>query len=612
MDKNLKNKIGYITFGLIVIVGLYFTSHYDYLLFHSLIEFFSITVSVTIFFITWNTRKIISNGYLVFLGIAYLFIGSIDLMHTLSYKGMNIFKDYDYYANQLWIGARFMESISLLVGILFVKKKELKHPYLTIIGFSTVTALLFASVFVWKNFPVCFIDGSGLTEFKKVSEYIICGILAAGIGALIHQRNKFDKNIYILILLSLIFTIAAELFFTFYIDNYGISNLVGHYFKLASFYLIYRAIIKTGLNDPYRLLFRELKQSETRFRELSDLLPISVFEADITGKIIYYNKSLEEMFSLYANNHPQELRIQDLINAGDSEILSIMREKRILGLESEAARDKNTKIPALISSTPIVDDETILGIRGLIIDISRQKEQERLLTESNLELEQFAYAVSHDLKAPLHTMTGFLGLIESKIKESPEIDAEMLEFIGFAANAGKRMGVLIKDLIDYSRIGSAKKDFSQFPLNAAVQDAILNQKMNIDERNAVVTVGELPDVNGDISQISRLMQNLIGNAIKYAKPDTPPAIRITSEVSGNFHHITVADNGVGMEEKFFERIFEPFQRLVTYNEVEGSGIGLSVCRKIVERHGGKIWVESKLGEGSSFIFTLPLSRPDAS
>ncbi|NPU99754.1 MAG: PAS domain S-box protein [Brevinematales bacterium] len=608
----MKNKAGYIFFGLIVIVGLYFTSHYDYLLFHSLIEFFSITVSVTIFFITWNTRKIISNGYLVFLGIAYLFIGSIDLMHTLSYKGMNIFTDYDYYANQLWIGGRFMESISLLAGILFVKKKELRHPYLTIAGFSAATALLFASVFVWKNFPVCFVDGTGLTEFKKVSEYIICGILAAGIGALIYYRNKFDKNVYLMLLFSLIITIASELFFTLYIDNYGITNLIGHYFKLASFYLIYRAIIKTGLNDPYRLLFRELKQSETRFRELSDLLPISVFETDITGKIIYYNKSLEEMFRLYANNHPQELRIQDLIKAGDSEILSIMREKRILGLESEAARDKNTKIPALISTAPIVDDETILGIRGLIIDISRQKEQERLLTESNRDLEQFAYAVSHDLKAPLHTMTGFLGMIEEKINESPKIDTELLEFIGFAANAGKRMGTLIKDLIDYSRIGSAKKDYSQFPLNSAVQDAILNQKINIDERNAAVTVGELPGIYGDISQISRLMQNLIGNALKYAKPDTPPKISITSEESGDFHRITVADNGVGMEKKFFEKIFEPFQRLVSNDEVEGSGIGLSVCRKIVERHGGKIWVESKLGEGSSFIFTLPLSRPDAS
>jgi PAS domain S-box-containing protein len=354
----------------------------------------------------------------VFIGIAYLFIGGIDLLHALSYKGMNIFTDYDYYANQLWIGGRFMESISLFAGIFFAKKKELKHPHLTILGFSAATILLFASIFIWKNFPVCFVEGLGQTEFKIISEYIICGILAAGIGALVYRRKKFDENIFLLLLFSLVFTIAAELFFTVYTDNYGFTNLIGHYFKLLSFYLIYRAIIKTGLSEPYRLLFRELKQSETRFRELSDLLPISVFETDVSGRIVYYNKSLEEMFRLYAASHPQELRIQDLIKAGDTEILSMMREKRIQGLESEAAMDINTKIPALISSTPIMDDDIISGIRGLIIDISRQKEQEKLLKESNRDLEQFAYAVSHDLKAPLHTMSGFLGLIGENQRKS--------------------------------------------------------------------------------------------------------------------------------------------------------------------------------------------------
>jgi signal transduction histidine kinase len=188
----------------------------------------------------------------------------------------------------------------------------------------------------------------------------------------------------------------------------------------------------------------------------------------------------------------------------------------------------------------------------------------------------------------------------------------LLEFIELALNAGKRMNTLIKDLIDYSRIGTVKKEFSVFSMDAALQETLLNLKILIDETNTVITAGKMPEIYGDITQISRLFQNLIGNAIKYAKPDTPPKIDISCEITGDFYRFTVSDNGVGMDEKYWEKIFEPFQRLVTYDEVEGSGVGLSVCRKIVELHGGTIWVESEPGEGSSFIFTLPLSRPDAS
>jgi hypothetical protein len=248
-------------FIIAVLVGLYFTTFVNYLLFHSLAEIFSIVVACSFFMITWNSRKYIKNQYIFFIGIAYLFIALLDLLHTLAYKGMPIFTDYDYYANQLWIGARYLESITLIVAFYFMNSDRNPKPETLFTTYFIITTLIVLSVFVWKIFPVCFVEGVGLTPFKKISEYIICSILLAGVFLLNKNKNKFEPKIYRNVLLSIICTIISELAFTFYINNYGFSNLVGHYFKIFSFYLIYRAIIETGIRQPYELIFKELDVS---------------------------------------------------------------------------------------------------------------------------------------------------------------------------------------------------------------------------------------------------------------------------------------------------------------------------------------------------------------
>ncbi|MFH2058981.1 MAG: MASE3 domain-containing protein [Pseudomonadota bacterium] len=243
---------------LIVLAGLYLTTFVNYLLFHSLSEIFSIVVAIAFFMITWNLKEYIKNQYLLFIGIAYLFIAFLDLLHTLSYKGMPIFTDYDFYANQLWIGARYLESITLLVAFYFLGKNRQIRPEILVFIYAIATALLILSIFTWKTFPVCFVEGSGLTPFKKISEYLICGILLAGAGLLYKNRHRFEPYVYKLLLMSIICTIISELAFTFYISNYGFSNLLGHYFKLFSFYLIYKSIVETGVKRPYELIFKEL------------------------------------------------------------------------------------------------------------------------------------------------------------------------------------------------------------------------------------------------------------------------------------------------------------------------------------------------------------------
>lgn len=251
-------KYAYYLFITALLVALYLTTNINYLLFHSLVEIFSIVVAFSFFMISWNSRYYIKNQYVQFIGIAYLFIAFLDLMHTLSYKGMPIFTDYDYYANQLWIGARYLESLTLLTAFYFLGSEKLFEPEKIFFIYLLITIVLMLSIFTWKIFPICFIEGQGLTAFKKTSEYIICFILILSMILLYQNRAVFDSRIFNLLLLSILCTIVSELAFTFYISNYGFSNLVGHYFKLFSFYLIYTAIIETAIQNPYNVIFKEL------------------------------------------------------------------------------------------------------------------------------------------------------------------------------------------------------------------------------------------------------------------------------------------------------------------------------------------------------------------
>lgn len=239
-------------------IGLYFTTYINYLVFHSLAEVFSVVIAFSIFVIAWNSKKYIQNPYLLFVGIAYLFIAALDLLHTLTYKGMPLFTDYAFHANQLWIGARYMESITLFIAFIFLRGNKTPNTNLTFASYLVITALLIASIFYWKIFPECFIAESGLTPFKVISEYIICAILGGVLILLWQNSSKFETRVRYILFFSILFTIFSELAFTLYTDNYGFLNLVGHYFKIFSYLLLYEAIIDTGIKKPFDLIFLDL------------------------------------------------------------------------------------------------------------------------------------------------------------------------------------------------------------------------------------------------------------------------------------------------------------------------------------------------------------------
>jgi len=223
------------------------------------------------------------------------------------------------------------------------------------------------------------------------------------------------------------------------------------------------------------------------------------------------------------------------------------------------------------------------------------------LARSNAELEQFAYVASHDLQAPLGTIASYAQLLEKRYKD--QLDDQASKFIGNIVHGCTRMQTLIDDLLEYSRVGRSQKPFELTDCDRALQQAIANLQGAIRDTQAVVSYSELPTVMGDFSQLVQLFQNLVSNAIKY-RHDVPPVVRITASKQDENWLFSVSDNGIGIALKHQERIFQIFQRLHTQREYSGTGIGLAICQKIVQRHGGCIWVESEPGQGSNFHFTI--------
>jgi PAS domain S-box-containing protein len=274
--KNLSAQLAFTVGVVTIILALYFSSFYSYLLFHGLIEIITIAIALTLFILTWNARGFLTNDYLKIIGIGYAFIAFIDMLHTLAYKGMNVFPAFG--ANlptQLWIAARYLQAATLFVAPFFVERRVDNRAILG--GYAAVVSVLVAGVYS-GNFPDCFIEGKGLTPFKIISEYVITAVLFVSLIPLYRKREHFNKRVFLLVVSSIICTAISEISFTAYVSVYGFANLVGHFSKLAAFYLIYRAILVTGLKEPFDLIFRDLKQAEEALHEAHDNLEEKVRE----------------------------------------------------------------------------------------------------------------------------------------------------------------------------------------------------------------------------------------------------------------------------------------------------------------------------------------------
>jgi PAS domain S-box-containing protein len=392
------------------------------------------------------------------------------------------------------------------------------------------------------------------------------------------------------------------------------------------------SIIFTALRDPAGNLrgFSEVchdlsegKELGARYRNLLEAAPDAMVVVNQGGEIVLLNVRAEKQFG-YRRDELVGQKVKNIIPEGFAErlIADALRsaedalEQQIgTGIELTGRRKDGSEFPIEIMLSPLESAEGIL-VTAAIRDITKRKKAEahllqkvKELNRSNEELGQFAYIASHDLQEPLRMVASYTQLLSRRYKGKLDADAD--EFISFAVDGASRMHRLIQDLLAYSRVGTKGKDLHDTSSEEALRQALMNLRGAIEESGALVTHDPLPTVLADEMQLIQLFQNLVGNAIKYQNPGIPQ-VHIRAAKNGDKRWIfSVQDNGLGIDSQYFEKIFVIFQRLHKREEFAGTGVGLAICKKIVEQHGGSISVESQPGRGSTFRFTLARSERDS-
>ncbi len=385
--------------------------------------------------------------------------------------------------------------------------------------------------------------------------------------------------------------------------------------KDATGKIIGASTIAWDITDQKRIEIA-LRESEARFRSITQSATDAIISADSDDNIISWNKGAQTIFGYTEEEAlgksltitiPE--RYRDAHKKGLERVNST-GETRIIGktVEMVGMRKDGSEFPLELSlSTWKIGTRRLYS--GIIRDVTERKQTDEKLKQtlaelerSNKDLEQFAYAASHDLQEPLRTVSNFSQLLAKRYKG--ELDEKADQFIGFIVDGSTRMQEMIDNLLAYSRISTRAKPFEPTNCETVFDQALTNVKMAIEESAALVTHDPLPTVMADASQMVQLFQNLLSNAIKFRKEK--PRITVSAVQKGNEWFFSVEDNGIGMAPEFMEHIFKVFQREHTSAEYPGTGVGLAICKKIVERHGGGIWVESQVGIGSTFYFTIPV------
>jgi len=361
---------------------------------------------------------------------------------------------------------------------------------------------------------------------------------------------------------------------------------------------------------------RHLAQMEGRYRGLLEAAPDAMVVVNQGGEIVLLNVQAEKQFG-YRRDELVGQKVKNIIPEGFAERLiadalrsaeDALAQQIGTGIELTGRRKNGSDFPIEIMLSPLESAEGIL-VTAAIRDITKRKKAEAHLLQkveelnrSNEELGQFAYIASHDLQEPLRMVASYTQLLSRRYKGKLDSDAD--EFISFAVDGASRMQRLIRDLLAYSRVGTIEMDLLDTSSEEALQQALINLRGAIEEKGALVTHDPLPTVLADETQLIQLFQNLVGNAIKYQNPGVPRVHISAAKNGGKKWMFSVKDNGLGIDPQYFEKIFGVFQRLHKREEFAGTGIGLAICKKIVERHGGSISVESQPGQGSIFRFVL--------
>lgn len=361
----------------------------------------------------------------------------------------------------------------------------------------------------------------------------------------------------------------------------------------------------------------EHRAQDERFRLIVEAAPNAIVVVDAAGRIVLVNSQTEILFG-YAREELLGSLVEVLVPtrfraAHPQERRSFFASPRArpmgAGRDLYGRRKDGSEFPVEIGLNPIETEDGTLVLSAIVDITERKRAEERLaaqtqaLARSNAELQQFAYVASHDLQEPLRAVAASVELLQRRY--GGQLDARADEYIRHAVDGATRMQALIHDLLAYSRVDTLAQPAEPNDLGDLLAAALRNLRAAVQEAGATVTHDELPVIVCDATQIVQLLQNLIGNALKF-RGEAPPRVHVSAREAPGEWIVSVRDNGIGIEPQYFERIFRMFQRLHTREEYPGTGIGLAICRKVVERHGGHVWVDSTPGAGATFSFTLPI------
>ena len=369
-----------------------------------------------------------------------------------------------------------------------------------------------------------------------------------------------------------------------------------------------------------------LRESERRYRDMIDALPVAIYTTDTDGRLTHFNPAAIEFSGRMPDLGTDRWCVSWKLYCPDGSLMPheecpmaiAINEGRIIrGVEMIVERPDGTRIWSTPYPGLLHDSQgRITGGINLLLDITGRKQVEdalrranEYLHRANSDLETFAYSASHDLREPIRTVGMYSELIKRRYSEV--LDANGKECLGFLTAAAKRMELLVKDLLAYTQIGKTRDEGDQeCSAAAALAGALSNLSESIDESGADISYGPLPKLPVREVELQQVFQNLVGNAIKYRKDGEVPRIHVAAEREGPTWRISVHDNGIGIDPQYRETVFGLFKRLHVRDKYSGTGLGLAICQKIVERYGGRIWVESEAGKGSTFLFTIPAFGPE--
>jgi PAS domain S-box-containing protein len=339
-------------------------------------------------------------------------------------------------------------------------------------------------------------------------------------------------------------------------------------------------------------------------------------QMDMTGRIVDANDAFQQMLG-HEKKALLSMKEADLTPPRWRASIAKIVSEQVLPLgrsevfEKEYLRADGSRFPAELRTFLITDDSgNPIGMWSIVRDVTQRKQAEmereaaiKALKRSNEDLKQFAYVASHDLQEPLRMVASYTQLLAERYED--QLDQKAHKFIHYAVDGAQRMQILIRDLLAFSRVETRAQAFKPVESHHVLGIAMANLETMIDETGTLVTSGDLPNVQADEPQLTQVFQNLISNGIKFRQASTTPRIHVSAQRIEDRWRFAVQDNGIGIDSKYKERVFVIFQRLHTRHEYPGTGIGLAMCKRIVHRHGGRIWFESTAGKGTTFYFTLP-------